>query len=64
MEAGASVRALHATVAAEEVAAHAEGETVGVVLAEELIGGDGGEQSHCRTVPVVVHQTLCLFQVS
>ena len=64
VETVAAVGALHTTVAAEEVAAHAEGEAVGVVLAEELVGRDGGEQSHCRAVPVVVHQALGLFQVS
>ena len=63
METGAAIGALHPTVAAKEVAAHAEGEAVGVVLAEELVGRDGGEKSHCGTVPVVVHQALCLFQV-
>ena len=64
MEAGAAIGALHPTVAAKEVAVHAEREAVGVVLAEELVGGDRGEQSDCRTVPVVVHQALGLFQVS
>ena len=63
MEAGASVWALHATVAAEEVAAHAEGEAVRVVLAEELVGGDAGHPGHAGGVAVVVDETLGILQV-
>ena len=39
MEAGAALGALHAAVAGVEVAAHAEGEAVGLVLAQELFAG-------------------------
>ena len=40
MEAGASLRALHATVTGEEVAAHAEGKAVSPVLADKLVWAD------------------------
>ena len=42
VEAVAALGALHSAVAGEEVAAHAEGEAVGLVLAQELPG------VHCR----------------
>ena len=54
---------MHATVASKKVAAHAEGEAVGVVLAKELGGGDGGELGHGGAVPLVVHQALGLVKV-
>ena len=38
MVAGAALWAPHPAVAGKEVAAHAEGEAVGLVLAEELAG--------------------------
>ena len=64
VEAGAAVRALHPAVASKEVATHAEGEAVGVVLAEELVGGYGGHLGDCGAVAVVVDQALGVFQVS
>ena len=42
VEAGAALGALHAAVTGKEVAAHAEGEAVGLVLAQELPGVHGG----------------------
>ena len=54
METGAALRALHATVTAVEVAAHAEGEAVGLVGAEELVGRHAGQAGRAGTVGAVV----------
>ena len=50
MEAGASLRALHATVTGEEVAAHAEGEAVGLILADKLLRADVHDGDEARAV--------------
>ena len=56
VEAGAALRALHPTVAPVEVAAHAQAEAVGLVLAQELDGLHGGEGHGECTVAVVVEK--------
>ena len=63
VETGTTIGTLHPAVAAKEVAAHAEGEAVRVVLAEELVGRHRCELRHRCAVPVVVHQALRLVQV-
>ncbi len=54
VEALAAVRALHATVAGVEVAAHAQGEAVNLVTAQEFAGPDlGYGQAQLRRIVVV-----------
>ena len=64
VETAAPVRALHTTVAAEEIATHAETEAVALVVAEELVGRHRGHPGQTGAVAVIVHQALCLLQVS
>ena len=63
MVAGASIRTLHPTITTKEVAAHAQGETVRLVLAEELVRGDGGHLGQGRVVPVVVDEAVHVVHV-
>ena len=50
VEAGAAFRALHAAVASVELAAHAHGEAVRLVLAEELLWPQRGHVMHAGVV--------------